>query len=67
MEPKHYGHVQLFVGFSNCGKTHEMLNIIEEDYMDYFQKIVLICPTFDINDSYNRSWIKKKMIVVKPQ
>ena len=55
-------------GVTNCGKTHFVLDLIETVYKDHFDNIVLFCPTFDYNETYNRKWIfkDKNFIVFNP-
>ena len=55
-------------GVTNSGKTHFMLDLLETVYRDYFDFIVLFCPTFFHNETYNREWIfsDKSFIVINP-
>ena len=46
-------------GVTNTGKTHFALNLLETIYRGRFDNIVLFCPTFDYNETYNRKWIFK--------
>ena len=45
----------IIVGKTACGKTKYLLDMLEEKYMDVFEYIFLICPTFKNNKTY-RSW-----------
>lgn len=55
-------------GVTNSGKTHFVLDLLENVYSNYFDNIVLFCPTFFHNETYNRQWIfkDKKFIVLDP-
>jgi len=46
-------------GVTNCGKTYFILDLLETVYKDHFENIVLFCPTFSYNETYNRKWIFK--------
>ena len=35
-----------------CGKTSYLLEMLEKNYKNHFDYIILICPTFDCNKSY---------------
>lgn len=41
----------LVVGMTCSGKTRFILDIFE-DYKNHFDNIILICPTFDYNMTY---------------
>ena len=36
-------------GMTGCGKTYYLLNFLERNYMNHFEYIVIICPTFSWN------------------
>ncbi len=59
-------HNMLITGITNCGKTHFILDLLETIYKDYFDFIVLFCPTFEFNKTYNRDIVtkNKKFIVL---
>ena len=59
MEYPKEAHCALIVGATNCGKTVYMLNLLEGEYKDFFENIIFICPTLNVNKSYDREWIKK--------
>ena len=48
----------MIVGMTNCGKTHYLLEMIENDYFRHFDYIFLICPTFNWNKTYQK-WLYK--------
>ena len=45
----------LIVGMSACGKSKYLLDMLQKDYVNYFDYIVLICPAFDYNKTY-QNW-----------
>ena len=38
-----------------CGKTHYLLNILEQDYKNHFEYIFIVCPTLEDNKTY-QNW-----------
>ena len=42
----------IICGITNCGKTFYLLNMLEEHYKKHFDYIILICPTFSLNKTY---------------
>ena len=35
----------IFIGQTGCGKTRLVLDLIEKEYNNHFDNIVIICPT----------------------
>ena len=59
----------LFVAPTGVGKTHLALSLLETEYKNYFDFIVIICPTLRYNSTYkNRSWVwnDPDVIPIKP-
>ena len=54
-------HNMLISGITNCGKTHFVLDLLETEYKDFFNKIILFCPTYISNKTYEREWINKSI------
>ena len=51
-------HTALFVAPTGVGKTHLALSLLETEYINNFDFIVIICPTLRYNSTYkNRSWV----------
>ena len=49
-------HTVLFVAPTRVGKTYLALSLLETEYINYFDSIVIICPTLRYNSTYkNRS------------
>lgn len=42
---------------TNCGKTHFVLSLLQEEFKNRFDHIIIICPTFEYNKTYNRKFI----------
>ena len=42
-------HTALFVAPTGVGKTHLALNLLETEYRNHFDFIVIICPTLRYN------------------
>ena len=42
---------------TNCGKTHYVLNLLEKLYKNKSDYIVIYCPTFLVNNTYDRKFI----------
>ena len=51
-------HTALFVAPTEVGKIHLALSLLETEYRNHFDFIVIICPTLRYNSTYkNRSWV----------
>ena len=52
-------HTAIFIGQIKCGKTHVVLELIENQSNNHFDYIVIICPTIREKDTYHaKEWIK---------
>jgi GTPase SAR1 family protein len=47
----------LISGITGCGKTHLILDLLETEYRNKFDYIIIICPTFAYNKTYHRKFI----------
>ena len=45
-------HTALFVAPTGVGKTHLALNLLENEHRSHFNFIMIICPTFEHNETY---------------
>ena len=45
-------HTALFVAQTGVGRTHLALSLLETEYRDYFNFIVIICPTLRYKSTY---------------
>ena len=62
-------HISIFTGQTGCGKTHLVLELIENHYKNHFDYIVITCPTLQENSTYHaKEWIKNddKVWLVEP-
>ena len=51
-------HTALFVAPTGVGKTHLALNLLENEYRNHFDFIIIICPTLAHNSTYkSRGWV----------
>ena len=51
-------HTALFVAPTGVGKTPLALNLLEIEYRDHFNFIVITCPTLAHNETYkSRGWV----------
>ena len=51
-------HTALFVSPAGVGKTHLALNLLENEYRNHFDFIVIICPALAHNETYkSRGWV----------
>ena len=51
-------HTALFVAPTGVGKTHLVLNLLENEYRNHFDFIVIICPTLRYNSTYkSQGWV----------
>ena len=62
-------HNMLVSGVTNCGKTRFILDLLEKEYRNVFDNIVIFCPTFFFNKTYERKWIltDKNVYIIYPQ
>ena len=50
-------HTALFVAPTGIGKTHLALNLLEKEYINHFDFIIIICPKLKHNETYrSREW-----------
>ena len=51
-------HTALFIAPTGVGKTHLALSLLENEYRNHFNFIVIICPTLRYNSTYkSRGWV----------
>ena len=51
-------HTVLFIAPIGVGKTHLALSLLENEYSNHFDFIVIICPNLRYNSTYkSRSWV----------
>ena len=51
-------HTALFIAPTGVGKTHLALSLLENEYKNHFDFIVIICPTLAHNSTYkSRGWV----------
>ena len=51
-------HTALFIAPAEVGKTHLALSLLENEYRDHFNFIVIIFPTLKHNETYkSRGWV----------
>ena len=51
-------HTALFLAPTGVRKTHLALSLLENEYINYFDFIVIICPTLRYSSTYkSRSWV----------
>jgi hypothetical protein len=51
----------LISGITGCGKTPFVLDLLENEYKNKFDYIIIICPTFRFSKTYNRKFIVKDL------
>ena len=62
-------HTALFVGQTNCGKTERALRLLESEYKDFYDFIIIISPTLKWNKTYrNRKWfwLDEYVLAIEP-
>ena len=62
-------HTALFVAPTGVAKTHLALSLLETEYRNHFDFIVITCPTLRYNSTYkNRSWVwnDPDVILIEP-
>ena len=59
----------LISGITNCGKTHYVLDLIEHEMLKQaFDYIVIYCPTYLVNETYDRDFIynNNRILIIDP-
>ena len=51
-------HTALFIALTGVGKTHLALDLLENEFKNHFNFIVIICPTLEDNEMYkSQGWV----------
>ena len=53
MDPENIPFNTLIVGATNCGKTSFLVEILSHEFLQKFDYIFLVCPTYIHNKSYD--------------
>ena len=56
-------HCAAIIGMRGSGKTVFTLNLLSDEFSDYFDHIVIISPTVRHDPAYRRKWINKCHII----
>ena len=59
----------LFIAPTGVRKTHLALDLLEKEYKNYFDFIIIICPTLKHNKTYrSRKWVwtDPEVILIEP-
>ena len=62
-------HTALSVASTGVGKTHLALSLLETEYRNHFNFMVIICPTLRYNSTYkSRGWVwnDPDVILIEP-
>ena len=62
-------HTALFVAPTGVGKMHLALDLLESEYKNHFDFIIIICPTLKHNEMYrSRKWVwtDPEVILIEP-
>ena len=62
-------HTALFVAPMGVGKTHLALDLLEREYKNHFDFIIIICPMLKHNETYrSRKWVwtDPEVILIEP-
>ena len=62
-------HTALFVAPTGVGKTHLALSLLENEYRNHFDFIVIVCPTLRYNATYKSQgwvWNDPEVIPIEP-
>ena len=58
-------HTALFVAPTGVGKTHLALSLLENEYRNHFNFMVIICPILRYNSAYKSpSWVRNDPDVI---
>lgn len=53
-------HCAMIVGRRGSGKSMFACELLETEFKEHFDSVVIICPTFNINKAYDRVWINSR-------
>ena len=62
-------HTALLVAPTGVRKMHLALNLLESEYKNHFDFIIIICPTLKYNKTYkSRKWVwtEPEIILIEP-
>ena len=62
-------HTALFVTPTRVGKTHLALDLLEREYKNHFDFMIIICPMLKHNEAYrSRKWVwtDPEVILIEP-
>jgi predicted AAA+ superfamily ATPase len=48
----------IFTGPTGCGKTKLVLDLLQNEYKEHFENIVILCPTL----RWNRTYLDRKFL-----
>ena len=60
----------LFSAQPGSGKTHEVLDLLENEYRNHFDNIIILCPTLRVNKTYLACrwlWSDKYVFLIEPR
>ena len=64
-----FPHTAIITGSTGCGKTYYVMNLLLKEYLNYFEIVMVICPTFLDNDTYieyRYLFNREKKMIMKP-
>ena len=47
-------HTAIITGVTGCGKTFFIMNLLTNEYLNYFDIVIILCPTFTYNETYKK-------------
>ena len=63
-------HTAIYSGPTGSGKTELVLNIVENEYKNHFENIVILCPTLRWNETYKERkflWSDPNVYLIEPK
>ena len=49
-----FAHTAIITGATGCGKTEYIMRLLTNEYENYFDGVIVICPTFLDNSTYKK-------------
>ena len=59
-----FPHSPMFAGVTACGKTEFLLRLLETEYKNHFEFIVILCPTILDNKTYLSTILDDKNVFI---
>ena len=63
-------HAAMFIGPTGCGKSKKVVDLLQNEYRNHYEYIVLLCPTIGVNKTYQDCqalWTDDDVFLIDPK